>query len=95
LGGGAFSGGGEQPGGGSGGGSRGFGDDWPTPTFYPTSAATPGLVIQLTPEQLPYAIVQGYNTVNQQGLLDTTWLFAVIFVIIGGTFSLYKRFKVL
>lgn len=87
----SWSGGGSFPGGGSGGGSRGFGDDWATPTFYPTSAATPALQLTIPVRTLPDEIVQGYNTLNQQNAFDMVWIVVMLGLILGGVLSIQKR----
>lgn len=86
-----WSGGGNLPGGGSGGGSRGFGDDWATPTFYPTSNATPPIQLTIPVRTLPDQIVQGYNTLNQQNAFDMVWLVVMLMLILGGVLSVQKR----
>lgn len=93
TGGGAFSGGGEQPGGGSGGGSRGFGDDWETPTMFPTSNATAQFNLDVPIRTMPDAIVQGYNTLNQDNAFDMVWFVVVVFLLVGGLTSIYRRLQ--
>lgn len=88
-----WSGGGDFPGGSSGGGSRGFGDDWITPTMFPTTDATAPVIINVPMKMLPDNIVQGYNFVNQQHGFDTVWIVTLVILIIGGFTSLYKRMK--
>ncbi len=91
--GGSFSGGGNQPGGGSGGGSSGFGNDWPTYTPFPTSDATAQFSLALPPELLPSHIVQGYNTLNQNNAFDMVWFVVIVFSMVGGVMSIYRRLQ--
>lgn len=90
-----WSGGGDAPGGGSGGGSVGFGDEWFTPTPYPTSAATPPIQLTVEMRTLPDQIVQGYNMLNSHQAFDMVWFLVMVMLIVGGVTSVYRRIQAL
>jgi hypothetical protein len=66
---------------------------WPTLTPFPTSAATS--VLDLSAANIPMAerLVQGYQVANNAGAMDLLIWAILLFLIIGGIWSIIRRLQ--
>lgn len=69
------------------------GTPWATPT--PMVLGTPDqpFTIGGSNIQIAEAAVQGYQYANQAGVFDLMWLAIVIFVAVGGTWTIVRRLQ--
>lgn len=70
---------------------------WPTPTPIPTTAATP--VMDFGGEDTVYMLaenlVQGYQQANNYGVMDYLFWVLILFIVLGGIWSIIRRVKTL
>lgn len=68
---------------------------WPTPTFMPTSAATPA--IQFGGDELVYGMaedfVQGYHQARMFGALDMLFFALIFIIVLGGMWSIMRHVR--
>jgi len=69
------------------------GTPWATPT--PMVLGTPDQPFEIVGGniQIAEAAVQGYQYANQAGIFDLMWLAIVIFVAVGGTWTIVRRLQ--
>jgi hypothetical protein len=67
---------------------------WPTPTLRTYAEATPAFNIPAgAPIQIAEEIIQGYHFANQSGALDTIVVIAMLFLVIGGIWTILVKVR--
>lgn len=69
-------------------------NEWPTPTPLPPSVSTPVVdVFNDLEYTLAEGLVQGYQQANMAGALDMLMFALVVFLVLGGVWSIQRHLK--
>jgi len=66
---------------------------WATLTPYPTSAATAPVQLVGVNEDMAEKLVQGYGIANGAGAMDMLFFAILLFIVVGGVWSIIKRLQ--
>jgi len=66
---------------------------WATLTPYPTTAATAPVQLIGVGEDMSEKLVQGYQMANSVGAIDMLMFSILLFIVVGGVWSVIKRLQ--